>query len=1026
MVERWRRAHDFFLKWTHLDRVSDSLRSVPSDEEFRQHLRVLEDVIEVRTAAFFDAVDSVAELLRLANATVLEGQAVGYEAPSKRLVNEALRRTPTYMLRRAFYERLTNPLWARPLREAGAFAAPPEPEITAEGYVQDVHWPEIDYLTRVASEVPGDVVDVFVAISNSNNASVKRAVIEIGAAITADEGARLLQLPKKWIRAGVGLGWRTDPVELVSFAVALLEGGQTKSGRWLANHLFMPRPGDGGAHGGLGPALVLDEHWYVHGLPRVIPALGADALSATSDWLRAFVEGDVTSLPRHDYSGRLRTSIAAAGGRQSTNALDALVDAVRDLSIARLQELQCQPVLRTLLSSGLQLHRKIAMYVVAEVMRRLMQDELDASHLQPFAEQLLEDIRANDPYLLVEYAELAQVAAEADCRTQHIVGSFLDRAYADDLRRMREHISSGVFKSDAEVLQLAERSKHELLAAIGADALPSSKAAELVELDAQRGSISEPLTPREFLISSWRSPLPALNQTDMDTMSPEELVTALASLRVEGDGWGPEPSHEGQCLAVTELVAANPFAVGVPNLVERLRPTYMAAILNGWQAALRADLDLDWPLTEQVLCGVFAGGAQGGSTAEVTQEERETRRAQEAALGLLGEIVKRRPGDGLPRRWQHRFAGLLIEDAKDELAWVEYDSSDDSIGIVTVSLNVPWTVRLRALMHLVIRLDDGTWRDRALEAVEVELSRSDGHGAGRVVLGENLGGLLRVAPDWVAERVSDLCGSDTGMSRMQQIATTTALQMNEYSRDLFDLLAGPMIGAIRLGEDLESAWRSDVHPISQLGQWVVQALIRGHATTEHPVVFEFFTQAAPERRGQALAGIAWRFFRADSADKSISDRFMALVDSRLEQVEDCPEDRDELQGFFWLAKGAKFPVQWWLPTLKRALELEPRIANERYMIGEELARASVLDPQLAFEVLKMLDGHFEGSEPVAYAFPRHVVPIVIGNAMAAGSPALKRDAEALMHELGAQGALALADEVAAVLGGEVSAADLAH
>ncbi|MBM0226120.1 hypothetical protein [Micromonospora sp. ATA51] len=165
-----------------------------------------------------------------------------YKTPSKADVQAVLLKIPTFQLRRVFYEGLKNPRWVRPLFEAGAFTNPPEPENTDDGYIRDVYWPEISYLTRVASEASTDVVDVLLSLANSNNAWVRRAAFEIGSKIPAAEGARLKPLLQAWTTTPGGFGWRTDPRELVSFAITLLEGGEIKTGRWLANNLFAPKP----------------------------------------------------------------------------------------------------------------------------------------------------------------------------------------------------------------------------------------------------------------------------------------------------------------------------------------------------------------------------------------------------------------------------------------------------------------------------------------------------------------------------------------------------------------------------------------------------------------------------------------------------------------------------------------------------------------------------------------------------------------------------------------------------------------
>ena len=68
-IQQWIEAQKFFAKWTHLDRAGDGERAGPADDVILAHLRVVEDLIEVRTAAFFDAVRSIDDLLAVANAT---------------------------------------------------------------------------------------------------------------------------------------------------------------------------------------------------------------------------------------------------------------------------------------------------------------------------------------------------------------------------------------------------------------------------------------------------------------------------------------------------------------------------------------------------------------------------------------------------------------------------------------------------------------------------------------------------------------------------------------------------------------------------------------------------------------------------------------------------------------------------------------------------------------------------------------------------------------------------------------------
>lgn len=73
-IGQWQRAYKFFVGWTHLDRNHVSSRRLPSDEEVAAQVRVVEDVIEVRSAAFFDNLRSIEEMLAQFNEPLEGGE----------------------------------------------------------------------------------------------------------------------------------------------------------------------------------------------------------------------------------------------------------------------------------------------------------------------------------------------------------------------------------------------------------------------------------------------------------------------------------------------------------------------------------------------------------------------------------------------------------------------------------------------------------------------------------------------------------------------------------------------------------------------------------------------------------------------------------------------------------------------------------------------------------------------------------------------------------------------------------------
>lgn len=62
-IAQWMDAYQFLLSWTHLDRNHEQERSLPSDETLLATIRVVEDVVEVRSALFFENLHALEDLL---------------------------------------------------------------------------------------------------------------------------------------------------------------------------------------------------------------------------------------------------------------------------------------------------------------------------------------------------------------------------------------------------------------------------------------------------------------------------------------------------------------------------------------------------------------------------------------------------------------------------------------------------------------------------------------------------------------------------------------------------------------------------------------------------------------------------------------------------------------------------------------------------------------------------------------------------------------------------------------------------
>jgi len=945
----------------------------------------------------------------------------GFTTPTVEQVMETLRRIPTPQLRRAFYEGLKNPLWLEPLKKEGAFLNPPPRVTMDDGSTGDPYWPEIEYVVRAANQTPHVAVDILLGLKESDNAWVRRALFSIGAAVPASEAARLKPVLKAWVASG--FGWRTDPREMVNFAVNLITGGERKTGEWMANALFRPA-GHGDSRQ---PELVLEEYWYEAGLPQVARALGPAGLRLVLGWLIEYekvtgqLDGGSFSRPSIGERRDMHPDVEAA-----------LIDAVRDLAIAAVKASPGDTV-ELLLRVNSMLTRRIAMFATTAALAGTGDGDDSSSELIDAASRILSDPVSNDEWCRVDFAELAREVARHDPLALDLLVEFIAAGPGLGPGELRERLRRDEDESDAgtevRVAEFIERWEHNWLASVGAAALPEVLVPRLAELNERLGVIEDPLRP-PFMVTSWTGPNSPLTQDQMAGMSPQELVAHLETWHDLGDGWGSEPSHEGQARELTTLVTASPkFLSGVEGLVRRLRPTYLRAILRAWATAFKAGLDLDWDEVFETVHDVLVHRdeldlpREGGNM----DDDPDFTGAKQAAVSLLADLLKKTDPPRVSAETLQQLADLLMELAPSETAWASYAGEDRESGMdpLTLSLNWPWPIHVRGLVVLVSYGPKASWSDRARAALLAELERADPRGAVHAVIGESLGRLLNADETWTKQRVSDWFGDAAGIDSGQQIALSTAMAIHHFHHALFRLLTPSILAALALPDPIADGWKHhNSTPTQRIGEWAVKALIYGHIDWADPVLAAFFGTVDARERGAALGHIAWEFMHADTVDESIRNRFADAWDARIAHIEAEPSDSGELRDFYWVVRSGKFEAKWWLPRLKRSLELDPELATERYMIGKEIATAADVDPRAALDVTKLLIGTRQDHGLTLHELSQNAVPIVIARALASGDDQLKADATIFMNELGEAGNLELARQVQAVLDGSITQEDV--
>lgn len=932
-----------------------------------------------------------------------------FKTPSPEEVQLALRRIPTLQLRRVFYGGNKNPNWVKPLSSAGAFAAPPEPTVDEKGLIREQYWPEIDYLKEMADLAPSDVVDVLLTLKDSTVSWIRRAIFEIGAKIPADQSVRLVPMIMSW---GVqGLGWRSDPRSQVAMACNLLKGGQYKAGMKLAHLLFEPKKKDEDGYEKVTSGL--EEYWYAEELPRLIDAMGGNGLSDLTRWLIAYERFNEHLTDTSDITYLSRSVIDRSDASYKT-VENALIDAVLDMSIQGIG-LKPLPTIGFLQKQQVIVVRRVALNAVKKALNLSAKKGDDTAEIIKAVREIIKDPLSTDYPCRVEFAELMQAVHAIDPKVMEDLIPIIDagpygspEVFRKKLKRDKEEGLS----IDEKLEKRTEEWKHRLLAAVGKDILPQALQETLSALDQKLGVIEAPLTPMISTSMTWTGPISPVDKDEFLNMSPEEIIGHLETWK-SGDEW-QSPTHEGQGRELTSVISTNPMLVaGVPDLIKRLRPTYLRALIQGWEAAIKAGIEPDW--TQLVATVREVLGSKDESPFEPEgrdfDDDKDYRQAKTAAVGLLEELAKKRKESNIPDSVMTDIANLIIS-TDTEVSWKDYQESavDSSMDPLTISINWQWPNHVRAIVMLVTHGDATPWYQDALDALDKELLRTDTKGASRAVIGERLGNLSYYAPSWLKERLDDLVGTAASISESQQIVLTTALATSSYYNDAFDLLRGSLSAVVKDLDNLTAGWKGRYEADELVGTWIIHAFMWGHVAYDDALVQEYFSLASPENRGKAIGHIAWAFMNAEKVNEDIARRFGELWDLRVAHVKKHPEDKAEIEDFYWFVKSGKYPPEWWLPRLIDAAEVHGDLSTHG-MVGEILAKASTDRPRQALDALMLLLDEKPDTDALKYDLREHAAPIIIANGLMSDDEELKKDAEQFMHKLGSWGYIDLEERV---------------
>ena len=976
-----------------------------------------------------------------------------FDTPDADLVERALARIGNPQHRQVFYSRLENPKWVAPLTAKGAFTAVPAVTVDEQGRTRFSGWPQGEYLARVASSAPHDVIAALRPALDSDNPAVQRVVLDSAIRISAEDAASLVSA----ICAYLGQTHRAwlDPTKLVALVRLLAEGGKKKQAMRLAQAIYRPRPAaqlssEQNASG------ALDSYWYTETLPTAVSALASEPkmLSAVVFWLEQW--GESTPYAKLSRAFWRHSIDADEQSRRIEPIGSALVEATRDIARAQIDNGRAVPEVVTQIERGHgSIFLRLSLNTIAYALGRGNADHEEAQDVgtDTGADAALIAIareRLMAPSLLAgeywsEYVLLARAVlphlSGADVEQWEQLIAEPPHLTAKQVARMLRGLSGEPADiTEDDVSRQVGLWQRDLLAGIGREALPAQLREQLDSLITTYG---QPRDLGEFPQGGFFvGPTSPLRDDEAAGLSPDDLLVYLRSWEPSpesGTGLGFPPSAEGLARTVTRAVAADAlhYAQRADQFIG-LRSVYARAVFEGFQQAIGEERSFPWDLVMRLAAHAAAQPDNGDDATGDYLEGEIWRYAQQQAarlieVGLNADPALAIPSDLYAAAWE-TLAPLV--NSLDPTAEHEQQYGPPSTDALTLSLNTTRPVALRAAIRLFAAFSqppiDASSTDASASGGTTEeiLAVLDEHAgpdrdsslAVAAVFGEGLGILLSVGREWTVAHLDRILGqpgcSDAPAPHREWFDTAWTVMLAGYrpSRGLFEPLRPWFMERIRhLGDSQpDAASRFSMRsPRQSLADHVLTLYVTGQFDRglQEEAVTDLFAYGDSALLRDALGHLGWQLLRAqEEIPETILERFRAVWDWRAQQVGEGNADRQELLDFYWWVSSGRLDAGWWLPHL--AIVATDTAFNTHEMLGEPLAQAAAAYPDQVLDIYIMLHDTSKDAGP-SYDLLKHA-PAIIKPALTSGHPDLADRARKFSEQLGREGYIDLMHQINAL------------
>lgn len=868
-----------------------------------------------------------------------------------------------------FFSRLQNPLWIRPLSDRKVFDHPLPREEIEGGYVRFPAWPPSQYLARMASLAPKEVVEIFSRLE-TNNSSIVKDLLEAAAALPLAEAAALVSAVRRAAQAGT-LRYSFD--EASTLCARLAEGGYLDGAKSLATSLFRPNYDLGAFYPGRN-----EEYQYYEGMKKVVPALSKNDpawfLPKLCKWLESAIreKGGVHRNNSVDTSRMWRPAVEEHTENPDYDFAGIMVGLVRQgfEEAIRAETISLEEAIAVLSRFARAIFGRVAIHLANEFADR------DAAVAR---QTILNRVYFDGSAFAHEYARLL---------TERF--ALLDE---DDRRQWFEWVNAGPELSrlsarhgtDREVADYANRWKLNRLHLV--QPLLSDDVASLY--DRLRREYGEPADSdlsiqRRFGRLCSESPMTVEELEAMSFGEAVRTVSAWHPKNFEFDGPGVEglASTFKQYLSSKgdDLSRKSVEMIGAPAVYVRAYLQQMSErAREGRTITLTDVLDLcEWVVEQPI------DDTVGVTPPAFSMVDRNWQWTRDTISELVQNVCRSAAGENHEIRnrvIQERIIALLCLLARDGATSYLGDQEDErdprTVDYLTRAINSPRGKAMEATMAFVsriltVRKDIGEGLvgfqgiEKIKEILEWQVVPENQTVEALAVIGSRLNLLHAVDSAWldeIKERLFNLTSrQDESSLTMGWAAWNSYLVWGYPHIAIYRMLLAQFREAVTTAEQIDSDDRHEA-PLNHLGEHLMVLYIRGDIDLDNNdgPLRRFILNARSNVRRHAIGFVGNLLSRGGEINDAIRHRLTELWELYWAGPgkDDAREKPNAWLFGTWFSSGV-FDDTWALDRLNQFVDVSPT-AEPDEAIARELARLSPGDPLKSVQILdRMIRGDKEG------------------------------------------------------------------